>query len=387
MKTYNHLWEQMLTRENVELAFKSFRKGRTNDPIVIAYDANPDLVADRYIALAKTFPKYSHKPHRIYDGVERKVRTIIVPKRDEQIIHHMAMAVLKPIFMKPMYEHSYGSIPGRGCLKGKERIEKWIRRDKYWTKHYLQMDIRKYFENVDHDILMEKLGKIIKDDNFLRLLRGFVEIPLEHGEYLEKGMPLGFYPSQWFANFFLTEFDHYVKEVLKAEYYVRYMDDLVIFGSNKRKLIKMEKEIEKYLYNNLRLVIKPTWTAKFLSLKDGQDLDFMGYRFYRNRTTLRRKIMYRVSAKARKVAKKPKPTLREAKQLLSQVGKLRHCDVYDMYLNWIKPYVDIRKLKRIVSAGDRRRNKCGINQSQLAKNPAMSMLYLPRLQYSSGRIL
>lgn len=372
----------MLSRENTKLALETFKKGRSNQPIIKAYETNPEVVIDRYIDFAQNMPLYVHVPHRIYDGIERKVRVIIVPKMNEQVVHHMALTVLKPIFMKSMYEHSYGSIPGKGCLKGKQSIEKWIRKDYANTKYYLKMDIRKYFDNVDHEILLSKLGRIINDDRFMQLLRSFIKIPLTHNEMLHSGIPLGFYTSQWFANFYLTEFDHYVKEQLRVKYYARYMDDLVVFGSNKRKLRKLEAEIAGYLKAMLKLEIKPSWRIVKLSTEDGTDLDFMGYRFYRNRTTLRRKIMYRSSAKARKLSRREKPNQREARQMLSHLGRLKHCDVYGMYLIWIKPYISVKSLKKIISKRDKWRNLCGTSQKRSETSPQIWMRFLPRQSYS-----
>lgn len=191
----------------------------------------------------------------IVDGSCGKRRSIIRPSRREQVLHHMIINILSPIFLRPMYNHVHAAILGRGCLSGKKTLEKWIKRDYKGTKYYLKMDIRKYFESVPHEILKAKLAKIIKDKRFLTLVNNTIDIKC-NGKYLNKGIPLGFYTSQWYANFYLTGLDHYIKEKLHAPYYMRYMDDMVILGGNKRKLIKIQQAIAEYLKENLGLTMK-----------------------------------------------------------------------------------------------------------------------------------
>ena len=106
----------------------------------------------------------------------------------------------------------------------------------------------------------------------------------------ETGLPIGFYTSQWFSNFYLMDFDHFVKEKLKARHYIRYMDDIVILSSNKKKLHKMKEEIINYLDQELNLKLKNNYQVfRFDYVKNkkhyGRDIDFMGFRFFRNKTT------------------------------------------------------------------------------------------------------
>ena len=118
-----------------------------------------------------------------------------------------------------MYEFSCGSVPNRGAPYGKKYIERWIQRDKKNCKYVLKMDIRHFFESVDHDVLKAWLKKKIRDERMLYIL----ELIIDGSEV---GLPLGFYTSQWLSNFMLQPLDHFIKEQLKAVHYIQYMDEL-----------------------------------------------------------------------------------------------------------------------------------------------------------------
>ena len=213
MKSYNHLMEQFLSDENYDLAVtnatvhkggkkRKYRKARY-------YRDNREKERKRILFYAAHFKNKKHTPKQIYDGIRRKQRFIIVPTMQEQIVHHMIVNVMKPIFMHSMYEHSYGSIPGRGAHSAKKQIEKWIRNDPNGVNYCLKLDIKKYFDSIPHDILKKKLARLIHDEAFLSVLNEIVE-----ATGTDRGIPIGFYTSQWIANWYLTELDHYIKEVL-----------------------------------------------------------------------------------------------------------------------------------------------------------------------------
>lgn len=355
MKSYNHLYEQYDTDENYFLAVKNAtrHKGGKKRKYRQAryYKNNAAKIRPQMMRHVKRFRNSIHEPKTIYDGVRRKQRQIVVPTMREQIIHHMVINVLKPIFLKSMYEHSYGSLPGRGPHLAKKRIEKWLKDGGKNCKYCLKMDIRKYFDTVPHKILKQKLKKLIHDERFLAVL--FEIVDAAPGE---KGIPIGFYTSQWFANWYLTDLDHYIKEKLGAVYYIRYMDDMVVFGPNKRKLHKMREEIETYLNEKLGLEMKDNWQVflfdyvKKNGKRVGRDLDYMGFRFFRDKTILRRQLMLKATRKARKVCKKKgRKNIHDVRQALSYLGWIDATDTYNMYKKHVKPYVSFKACKRYVS--------------------------------------
>lgn len=346
MKSYNHLFEQYISDENIKLAIKNVCKHKLKRKRFRDLHDNPEKYMDWIRVNALDYHNSRHIPVEIYDGIQRKKRTIIVPSFREQIIHHMMINVLKPIFMKSMYEHSYGSIPGRGGTLGMKRIRKWLDKDHKNTKYCLKMDIKKYFDSVPHDVVLEKLSKQIHDEKFLKILKEVVDVN-------EKGLPLGFYTSQWFANWYLTEMDHYIKEELGAKYYIRYMDDMIIFGANKRKLHKMRIAIDNYLQTRLKLRLKENWQIFPIN---SRFLDFMGYRFYRDRTTLRRSILYKACRKSEKIAKE-KATIYEIKQAMSYLGWFKQTDTYDIFKKRFCNNIKIQNMKRRISRYDKRMAK------------------------------
>ena len=369
MKSYNHLMEQYLSEDNYYLGVKNatrhkggkkrkYRKART-------VRDHAEELKDYYLEEAMDFKNDKHTPKYIYDGIRRKQRAILVPTMREQIVHHMVVNVLKPIFMKGMYEHSYGSIPGRGAHMAKRRIEKWIARGDRDMKYVLKMDVKKYFDSIPHNILKAKLAKIIHDEAFLAILFEIVD-----ATDTDRGIPIGFYTSQWFANWYLTELDHYIKEELHVKYYVRYMDDMVIFGGNKRELHEIRRKIGAYLNDRLGLQMKENWQVYLFDYVKadgthvGRDLDFMGFRFYRDRTTLRKSIMLKATRKARRIAKKPIKTVHDCRQMLSYLGWIDCTNTYAMYKKHIKPYVSFQYLKRRENTYQKRINKeeklCGM---------------------------
>ena len=272
----------------------------------------------------------------------------IVPTMEELLVQHCIVNAMKPMFCKGMYEHSYASLPGRGAHKGKLVIEKWIRIDPKNCKYVLKMDIRHFFDSIPHDRLKAKLKKTVHDEKMLELLFRIIDVT-------EVGIPLGFYTSQWLSNWYLQGLDHFIKEQLCAVHYMRYMDDMVIFGSNKRVLHRMRQAISDYLEMELGLELKANWQVFRFSYgnNQGRDLDFMGFRFYRNRTILRKSIMYKATRKARKISKKEKATILNARQMLSYLGWIDCTDTYLMYRKWIKPCVSFQQLKRKVSRYDK----------------------------------
>lgn len=346
MKSYNHLYEAYISDDNIRLAIKNACKHKLNRKRFRELHDNPDKYIEWIRKQAINYKNDHHTPVIIYDGIQRKKRTIIVPTFREQIVHHMVVNILKPIIMKSMYEHSYGSIPGRGATLGAKRIRRWLK-DSKGTRYCLKMDIKKYFDSVPHEIVTRKLAEQIHDQRFLNILLEIVSVN-------DKGLPLGFYTSQWLANWYLTGLDHYIKEVLKAPYYIRYMDDMIIFGSNKRKLHKMRQAIADYLKKYLGLELKGNYQV--FPIKS-RALDFMGFRFYRYRTTLRRTILYKACRKAKRLFKKDKPTIYDIKQFMSYLGWFKQTDTYNVFCDRVTRYVNIQYMKRRVSRYDRRMAK------------------------------
>lgn len=413
MKTYKNLYQQIISEDNLRKAFFNAARGkRSRKDIQRILDNVDEHVAILHGILEREefVPAY-HKPVQINDGFKMKKRHIIKPfYKYEQVVHHAIIQILAPtdkeiakdhsikkIINRGAYEYTCGSVKGRGAHHGKRYIERWIRNDRKNTKYVLKIDVRHFFESIPHDKLKEKLRKVIADEKTLRLLDLIIDA-------VPAGLPLGYYTSQWLANFYLQDLDHFIKqEIWKPEkekkiqqyvarmkrkgkgkfvipeypcgvkYMVRYMDDIVCFGANKRDLKTALERIEIYCSEKLGLEIKnnkqifPLSKEIILTAAEGKAeqaekkikeigraLDFMGFLFRRTRTTIRKAILYRITRKARKVAKKEKVNWYDASSIVSRMGYFKHTDAYNVYLERVKPYVNIKKLKKIISNHERK---------------------------------
>lgn len=343
MKTFKHLYEK-ISKELVLVAIREASKGgkkkKRKDTRKALKDT--DKYADFILFDLPHFKNSRHKPKEIYDGISRKKRTIIVPSFREQVVHHLIVDLLKPFFLQGIYEHAYGSIPNRGVHDAKRAIEKWIRTDSENCKYVLKMDIRKYFESIPHDILKAKLAEKIIDKEMIRILFEVIDAN-------DKGLPLGFYTSQWLSMWYLKDFDHYIKEQCHAIHYVRYMDDLVIFDKSKENLHVILNHAINYL-DCLGLELNNK--TQIFPL-ESRDLDFMGFRFFRNKTTLRRGIFFKMLRKSRKLRYR-KATIYEVRQMLSYLGWIKSTNIYRIYEQYIKPFIDFKSFKKRISTYDRR---------------------------------
>lgn len=343
MKSYNHLYEKFISDDNIRISIHDATASKKKIKTVAIEEVTDEQIK-YYRKYVENYKCYLHKPVEIYDGISRKKRTIIVPDKDEQVLHHMIINMMAPIFKKQFIFHSYGSIPKKGVHKGKKAIEKWFRNDARHCKYVCQLDIHHYFESVSVKILSNKLREIIHDERFLNIV-------LETLKATDHGIPLGFYTSQWFSNWYLTEFDHYVLEILKPSHYIRLMDDMVLFGSNKRKLRKNMDAIKIYLHDELGLELKSNY--QIFKLCEKRPLDFMGFKFYPTRTTLRGTLFLKAGRKAKAINKKEKSTLYDLKQMMSYTGWFSATNTHEAYQEHIKPYFTKRYARKRISRHDK----------------------------------
>jgi len=352
MKSFNHLYETAKSEKTRRESVHKVCLGRNKMRGLERYSKDEEETSKLALDWIENYHNATHHPIIISEGVKHKKRKIIVPTFQELTVQHCCVTALMPMFRKGMYEHTYASIPNRGAHKAKRFIEKWVREDAKNCMYILKMDIRHFFDSIPHDKLKAMLAKYIHDKKMLDLICEIVDVT-------DKGLPLGFYTSQWLANWYLQGLDHYIKEELQAVHYVRYMDDMVVFGSNKKKLHKTREAIEKYLRERLGLKLKDNWQVfRFDYIKNGKhygrDLDFMGFRFFRNRTVLRRSIMLKATRKAKRIRKKGRATIYDVRQMLSYLGWIDCTDTYQMYKDRIRPYVDVSRYKRRISEYDKR---------------------------------
>lgn len=255
--------------------------------------------------------------------------------------------------------NSCGSLPKRGAHFGKRQIERWLRKDAKGTRNFEKTDIRHFYNNIRLWVLMRELGIRIKDDWFLYIIRRCLQ-------GFKKGIPLGFYLSQWLANYLLEPLDKFITEHMGIKKYVRYMDDIVFFLPNKKQLHTALRRIKMFLGRRFRLKLKRNHqVCRFAYEKNGKvtgrPLDMMGFVFYRNRTVLRKRIMIAATRLAKRMHKAKLEArgyyTRHIQGMLSYMGWFSATDTYNCYEGRIKPYVCIKKLKKIISKLKRRENR------------------------------
>ena len=339
MKRKGYIYEEICHKENIRMAILKASKGKRHRGDVQRVLSNMPKYIDKIqkLLISESYMPSDYKIETIKEGISQKERIIYKPNfYPDQIIHWAIILKLEPILSKGMYIFSCGSIPNRGVHYGKKYINKWVTKDHKNTKYYLKLDIHKFYPSIDVDILRLKLRTRIKDKKVLFLIDKILS--------KSDGLPIGILISQWFANFYLQELDHYIKEKLGVKYYMRYMDDMVLFGRNKKELHKVRIKLSEFLEKE-NLSLKKNWQ---LCRFDPEPLDFMGFRFYRHKTTMRKSIMFRISRKANKISKKPKPTYKDACSMMSYLGWVKNSDSYLFFKNRIKSKVNIKQLKNII---------------------------------------
>ncbi len=266
MKRAKSLFNQIISYENVRLAWLKARRHKTSKNVVknFSKNVNKNLFIVQKNLKSKPAILSSYSQFTIYEPKERLIS--VVPFID-RVMHHAIMNVLEPVFEKQFIFHTYACRKGKGSHKAIKYAFSKAKNCEY----FLKLDVKKYFENIDHNILKRKLSKIIKDKDCLDLLFDIID-----SFSTEKGLPIGNLTSQFFANLYLSELDHFVLEKLKPSGYCRYMDDFLLFSNSKIDLMNMLNSIETFCLNNLLLTLKPYILGK---CKDG--IAFLGYKIHR----------------------------------------------------------------------------------------------------------
>jgi len=348
LKRTGFIFDKICDIDNIKTAIHKASEGKRDHKYVkrVLDDVEYYATSVRQLLLNTNYKPSPYSIKRIYDGSSNKERVIYKPNfYPDQIIHWALMLQIQPIVMKGMYEYNCGSVPGRGSGYGQKALRHWLDTDKKNTKYCLKMDISKFYPSIDNDTLKRMFRKKIKDRDCLWLIDTIIDSA--------QGLPIGNYTSQWFSNFFLEGLDHYIKESLGAFYYIRYVDDLVILGSNKRKLHAMRKSISEYL-NSIKLSLKGNWQVFRI---DKRDIDFLGMRFYRNKTILRKRNSLRMRRRMKKIKRKGRLCYRDACAIVSYWGWLKHTNSYKFYHDVIKQTATLKKAKGVISKYARKRNK------------------------------
>lgn len=301
MKRIGNIYNQIISIDNLVLADQKARKGKTGQYGILVHDRNREanIISIHESLRNQTYRTSAYNTMVIRDPKERLVYRL--PYYPDRIVHHAIMNILEPYFVSTFTADTYSCIKGRGIHACSGAImEAFL--DVPGTLFCLKFDIVKFYPNVNHDILKILLRRKFKDPRLLWLLDEIIDSA--------PGVPIGNYLSQYFANFYLSYFDHCIKEVLGAVYYFRYADDMALCASNAEWLHNAFKRIQQYLSSELLLTIKSNWQVfKVASFRgdQGRSLDMGGYQHFHELKLVRKSIKKRC---ARRLKKKPsQPTI------------------------------------------------------------------------------
>lgn len=229
-----------------------------------------------------------YKIFHIYEPKERIIRCL--PFRDRIVQQWYVEEFLKPYYSKAFIYDSYACIEGKGSHKAVKRLQNFLKSvdNNYYI---IKFDIRKYFENIDKDILFNILKSKIKDKYLLNFTYKMI---YENNDF--NGICIGNYTSQWFANIYLNELDHYVKKILNLKYYLRYMDDFVILVSDKDIAKKIYIKVEEFVKSKLNLDLNKK--SKYYPVRYG--CDFCGYIIYKEYIKIRKKSKKKIGNNIKK---------------------------------------------------------------------------------------
>ncbi len=291
----------MIGNESIDLGLKniyqswfSYRKGKkpSYDLDHFQYNLEKEL-SSLYEDLNNG--TYKHGDYREFIVTDNKKREISVASVRDRVFHRLFYDYLVEIFDKIFIFDAWSCRCGKGLMGAIDRAQMFIK--KYANGLVWRADIRKFFDNVDHDILFQLLKRRIQDEKALFLLKEIINsFEVKEGV----GMPIGNLTSQIFSNIYLNELDRFVKHEMKCKAYLRYGDDFVIFSRSKDELLHIKKQTADFIENKLRLSL---YSKNNLIVETKHGLKFLGVVLYpsgwrltrRNQTHIKDKINLRNS--------------------------------------------------------------------------------------------
>lgn len=290
MKRESNLIGKIAEPENLRLAFWKARKAKDGNLAVERYRNRLDenLLTLHHQLLAGSVNVGNYHYFTIFDPKER---LICAASFNERVLHHAIMNICHANFEKFQIFDSYASRKNKGTYAALDRA-KFFQRKYTW---YLKLDVRKYFDSIDHDLLKQQLSKRFKDKLLLNI---FNDIINSYETTPGKGIPIGNLTSQYFANHYLAVADHFIKEKLNAPAYVRYMDDMVLWSNDKHELLKLGKQFRGFIETELDLVLKPNCLNAC-----NKGVPFLGYLLFPNHLLLNQNSKKRFVSKLERYAK------------------------------------------------------------------------------------
>lgn len=364
MKRIGRLWNTLTSDDNLRIAIREVNRThhwkpghRPNACTAWVEETEPERIAELREVLTGGFVPKLPRVSRRYDRNAKKWRTICEPIQwPDQYVHHALVQVIQPVMMRGMDRFCCGSIRGRGTHYAARAIKRWMKDDRQ-TKYCLAGDIRHFYDSLTPETVMQRMKQLVKDRQVLDLIERVVS----------GGVLIGAYTSQWFANTVLQPMDAMIRQSGLCAHYVRYMDNLTIFGPNKRKVHRLRKLIERWL-NNHGMKLKDDWQIfrvnrdepkgplppgrNGVSRPKGRLPSAVGYRYGRVFTLPHKHVLLTMKRELAKYRKKRENgeqiPIRLAGGLVSRLGQLQHCNNYSLYRMLLRGEKILKELKNII---------------------------------------
>jgi len=326
-----HKYENLVSIDNLFLAWQEFLKGKRSKKDVQEFQLH---LMDNILALHNDLANHSyrHGGYQEFKINDPKPRIIHKASVCDRLLHHAVYRKLYPFFDKTFISDSFSCRMGKGTHKAINRFldfSRIVSKNNTKTCFILKCDIRKFFHSINQEILLKILDERIEDKQIVNLLGGIISS--FYSGKVGTGLPLGNLTSQLFCNIYMNEFDQFVKQKLRAKFYIRYADDFVIFSQNKLYLENLIFSIAGFLQSNLKLNLHPE-KVFIKTLSSG--VDFLGWVHFFDHRVLRTTTK--------------KKMLRRLKDLPAQVGSIKP-EILNSYFGLLKHGNTIRIREKIIS--------------------------------------
>lgn len=368
------LFNSICSMDNLYRAYQNAKSGKGWYKEVKQIEKRPFyyLAGLQYMLKNHLFKTSEYEIFILNEG-KKKRDVYKLPFFPDRIAQWAILQVIEPFLVANMTADTYSAIPGKGIqpivndLRGYYKTKRvdgkkksvWVPSillsDEENTRYCYKIDLHHYYQSINHEVLKQKFRKVFKDPELLWLLDEIVDsintateedlIELSLSGEIEvdpnTGIPIGNYMSQYSGNFYLSSFDHWVKEELHVKHYYRYMDDVVIFASSKEELHEIHRKVTAYTRDYLHLNIKGNYQIFPTKVRG---VDFVGYRFFGEYTLLRKSTAINFKRKMRACRKKMEnnipPTYSEWCSFDSYKGWLGNCDSYRLFKKYMEPLIE-----------------------------------------------
>lgn len=368
------LFNSICSMDNLYRAYQNAKSGKGWYKEVKQIEKRPFyyLAGLQYMLKNHLFKTSEYEIFILNEG-KKKRDVYKLPFFPDRIAQWAILQVIEPFLVANMTADTYSAIPGKGIqpivndLRGYYKTKRvdgkkksvWVPSilltDEENTRYCYKIDLHHYYQSINHEVLKQKFRKVFKDTELLWLLdeiadsintateEDLIELSLSGEIEVDPntGIPIGNYMSQYSGNFYLSSFDHWVKEELHVKHYYRYMDDVVIFASSKEELHEIHRKVTAYTRDYLHLNIKGNYQIFPTKVRG---VDFVGYRFFGEYTLLRKSTAINFKRKMRACRKKMEnnipPTYSEWCSFNSYKGWLGNCDSYRLFKKYMEPLIE-----------------------------------------------